>query len=149
MPNPNDRTFFSGRVPVIFAGDINSGDTSNKDLFTLPAGCVIVDGRIVGYNASASNSTSASISVGISPTSGGLGNEFLKNWSVTTAQGSNFQGNVPFTHFGAQASNTWTAGSANQWTVGSNSFVVSGKATGTAANDGSGPWTVILEVLTV
>lgn len=148
MANANDVNFPAGRTPVIYSGDINSGDTSARALFSLPANCFIVGGRIIGSYSAASNATNATISVGIAPASGGAGNEYLKNWSVGQAQGSNFQSNVPFARFGAQASNTWTAGSANQWTVGSNSFQVSGQVGGTPGA-GSGPWTVVFEVITV
>lgn len=146
MSNANDKTLPTGRLPVIFTGDVNSGDSTARDLFTLPANCVIVDGRINGYFTAASNATSATLSVGISPSSGGLSNEFLNGWSLVGSQGSNFQGNIPWVRFGAQSSNTWTAGSANNWTPGSNAFVVSGKVAG-SPGAGSGPWQVIFEVL--
>ena len=149
MANPNDTTYPQGRLPVIFMGDINYGDSTAKTLFTLPANCVIVDGRISGYFTSASNAQSQpALSVGIAPASGGTGNEYLKNWSLGPAQGSNFQGNIPWTRFGAQSSNTWTAGSANAWTPGSNTFQVSGQVSN-SPGAGSGPWTVIFEVVDV
>lgn len=145
MPNPNDKNYPSGRTPVIFMGDINYGDTTYRDLFQLPAGCVIVDGRINGSLAASSNGAPL-LSVGISPSSGGTGTEYLNGWSIAAAQGSNFQGSVPFTHLGAQSSNY---GTYSSWGVGSNSFWVSGKVSGTTAQAGSGPWTVIFEVIDV
>ena len=148
MANPNDVGVPAGRLPVIFMGDINYGDSSAKDLFTLPANCTIVDGRIIGYYSAASNATSANISVGVSPRSGGLSNEYLNAWSLVNSQGSNFQSNIPWTRFGSQASNTWTVGSSNLWSVGSNSFVVSAKV-GNSPGAGSGPWTVVFEVVDV
>lgn len=148
MANPNDTTFPTGRLPVVFMGEVNYTDSTAKDLFTLPANCVIVDGRINGYFTSPSNALQASISVGISPRSGGAGNEYLKGWSLTGSQGSNFQSNIPWTRFGSQASNSWTAGSGNAWTAGSNSFVVSAQVAG-SPGVGSGPWDVIFEVIDV
>ena len=148
MANPNDTTFPQGRLPVVFQGDVNSGDSVSRTLFTLPANCVIVDGRIIGQYTAASNATSATLSVGVAPASGGLGNEYLNGFSIVGSQGSNFQSSIPWTRFGAQSSNTWTAGSSNQWTVGSNSFQVSGKVTG-SPGAGSGPWTIVFEVIDV
>ena len=151
MASINDKTEgTAGRSPLIFMGDINAGDTTAKTLFSLPANCIIVDGRIIGQYTAASNSTNAYLSVGISSANGGLGTEYLDAFSVTaTGQGSNFAPNVPWKRFGSQASNTWSNNSANKWTVGSNTFAVTGKATGTASNDGSGPWTIVFEVITV
>lgn len=146
MANANDKTFPGGRNSVFFTGSLNYNDTTAKNLFALPANCYIVGGQIVGYYSAASNATAATISVGISADSGGAGNEYLNKWSVATATGSNFQSNVPFTRFGAQASNSWTVGSSNNWTVGSNSFLVSGAVTGTVGA-GAGPWDVIFEVI--
>lgn len=149
MANPNDTSFPAGRVPIVFMGDVNFGDSTAKDLFTLPGNCVIVDGRIIGYFSAASNATSANISVGISPRSGGAGNEYLNKWSLVNSQGSNFQSNIPWARFGSQASNTWTPGSSNQWSVGSNgNFIVSAQV-GNSPGFGSGPWTVVFEVIDV
>ena len=146
MANANDPNFFSGHSPVVFTGEVNSGDTSAKDLFVLPANCVIIGGAIVGYFSAASNATSANISVGVSPRSGGAGNEYLNKWSLVGSQGSNYQGNIPWTRFGSQASNTWTVGSSNAFSAGSNSFIVSGNV-GNSPGAGSGPWQVVFYVL--
>ena len=151
MAGINDKTEgAAGRTPVVFMGDINAGDTTSKVLFSLPANCIIIDGRIIGQYTAASNATNGYLSVGIAPANGGLGTEFLDAFSITgTGQGSNFATAVPWKRFGSQASNTWANNSANKWTVGSNAFSVSGKAAGTASNDGSGPWTVVFEVVTI
>ena len=142
MPNPND-IYPSGRSPVIYMGDINTGDSTDRVLFTIPANSIIVDGRINGHVASASNALQASLSVGIAKAQGGAGNEYLKAWSIGIAQGSNFQGNVPWTNFGAQSSNY---GNFTPFTAGSNSIQVSGSVAGSPGT-GSGPWTVIFEVI--
>lgn len=146
MSNANDTNFQAGRYTVVFTGDVNSGDSADKDLFRLPANCVIVDGRILGHYSAASNATSALLYVGISPSSGGLGTEYLNGYSLVGSQGSNFQSNIPWQRFGSQASNTWTSNAANKWAVGSNSFLVSGKVTG-SPGAGSGPWTIVFEVI--
>ena len=143
MPNPNDSNYPTGRAAAIYMGDINSGDSTARVLFTIPANCIIVDGRISGHIASASNSLGALLSVGVAPSAGGAGTEYLNGWSIGLSQGSNFQGNIPWTNFGAQNSNY---GQFTPFTAGSNSIPVSGKVSGTPGT-GSGPWTVIFEVI--
>lgn len=146
MATGNDKTYAGvGRYAVDFRGDVNWGDTTYRDLFQLPAGCEIVDGRIIGYYAGPSNAQNCTLSVGISPSSGGAGTEYLNAWSLSGSQGSNFQAAVPWTRFGAQNSNTF----GPNWSVGSNSFWVSGKIGGsTGPLAGMGPYTIVFEVLT-
>lgn len=139
----------AGRFFSVFMGDINYNQTTATRLFSLPANCIIVGGQIIGQYTAASNSTNGYLQIGISPASGGLGTEYLDQFSVTaTGMGSNFISHVPWKRFGSQNSNSWGNNSANKWTVGSNTFDVSGNIVGTVGA-GAGPWTIVFEVVTI
>ena len=145
MASINDPGFPGGRVPVYYTGDVNYTDSTARTLFTIPANSIIVGGQIIGHVASASNALGATLSVGILPSAGGAGTEYLNAYSIGPSQGSNYQSNVPWTNFGAQNSNY---GGYTSFSFGSNAIPVSGKVAGSPLG-GSGPWTVVFAVLDV
>lgn len=137
MANTTDTTFPSGRKSAVFTGDVYRSDTAAKDLFTIPAGSVIVGGRVIGV-ANSDAGTTATLSVGIK---GNLGTEFLSGYDVKAAATGKGHTSPNFQSFGATNSNSLT--------IGSNSITVTGKyaETGGASTTG-GPWTVVFDVLT-
>lgn len=148
MANANDTNFPAGRLPVVFTGDVNSGDSTERILFTIPANCNIVFATLNGYFSAASNATSARLNVGVATAAGGAGNEYLNGWSLVNSQGSNYQTAPTWTRLGAQNSNTWTVGSSNAWSFGSNGIPVSAKVVN-SPGAGSGPWQVSFFVIDV
>ena len=143
MAKVNDTTFSTGRKSAWFTGDINTWNTSNTLLFTIPANSVLIGGRVIGH-AAASNATTATINVGVS---GLLGSEYLNQYDVHAAQGSNYNSDVAFTNFGAQNSNWAGVSAGGPLTIGSNNIGVTGKFTSTGATINGGPWTIAFEAL--
>lgn len=130
-----DSTFNGGRRNVVtFVGSVARSDTSAKNLFTLPAGCIPTN-ILVAATAPSNAGTTATLSAG---KSGGTGTEFLNAVDVKTAGtggGSQKPSASASTLFGVPlAADTVVTGIYAE--------------TGGASNAG-GPWLVIIEALVV
>jgi|GEM_PF-3053356 hypothetical protein len=151
MPNPQDTNYPSGRQVVQFMNVLNVNDSTAKLLFTIPAGSIITDGRLIPW-ATPSNMTYCLMSIGVV---GGTGTEYLDHYDLknATSGGSNgaiIDPHILWKNFGAQSSN-YGYGSEYRGGVsyGSNAVGVTGQITSSGTAGGAGPWTVIFDVITI
>lgn len=134
MATAQDGNFQNGRQVTSFVGSVARTDTSAKNLFTLPAGCIPTN-ILLAATAPSNAGTTATLSVGIS---GGSGTAFLNAVDVKTAG----------TGGGSQKP---TGSASTQFGVPlAAATIVTGiyAETGTASSSG-GPWIVIIEALVV
>lgn len=134
MATAQDGNFQNGRQVTSFVGSVARTDTSAKNLFTLPAGCIPTN-ILLAATAPSNAGTTATLSVGIS---GGSGTAFLNAVDVKTAG----------TGGGSQKP---TGSASTQFGVPlAAATIVNGvyAETGGASSSG-GPWIVIIEALVV
>lgn len=134
MATAQDATFASGRKPVVFSGSVARTDTTNKTLFTIPAGAIPIGIRLASP-ANSNAATTATLSVG---TSGGAVTDYLNAVDVKTA---------------ATGKGAWTPASSGSAlfgvaTTAATSVIGVYAETGTASTSG-GPWVVQIECLVV
>lgn len=136
MASTEDRTYPSGRIVRTYTGQITRTHTVASTLFTLEPGAVPIGLRVINHGAASNAGTNARISIG----STGTNTFFLADFDVKTAGALTNGG-------GGQAvpSSVANLGTALTFRTEVRGIYVEA---GSASNTG-GPWSVLMDVLTI
>lgn len=128
-----DGTFNGGRRQAVsFVGSVARTDTSNKNLFTLPAGCIPTN-ILIASTAPSNAGTTATLSVG---TVAGAVTDFLNALDVKTAGTG-----------GGSQKPTGSASTKFGVPLAADTVVDAVYAETGGASSSGGPWIVIIEAL--